>query len=785
LAACQTNAKEVFNMLIQDIRTLIENYHREADFEISEHYYETLIVQHESNTLKALSDIISSAEDDESLKKALVAFLATLWALIKHSLLSYTSLPDHPLTSLLCKIASLIATEASSPISLLMPEISFEPIAARYPDLEALSRRLGIKPILKTHILNRDGHSLIPLALLYQEALSDPEPLANIYFDVFHPAYEAKTPEDLKSHTTLDASEIERLFMHSPQTRIVKQRLSEYQHLLSLENNLLSHLKQLLLGLYENSVMKSGDEMLSDTLVFTKSQSFFAFYNALDGSDIDKIPEPIKVQINLIAKYFSEKHEEKAGIPPIGSCFATRYDDLNNAIKGHEAILASIGVNHEENGKLLHQAKIALDTAISELKDRLINHPDNYEGYDKPHSNQSVIDSFKIPLLLHRYEDIIPLLRSIAPRDLAHLFKDPSTVSSFFNHVRDLGSWALLIYELPVEILNALLSAIGKPNLRRTLVTTWAEFFRFYESFSKEKQLILLNNIDFYERDETGNTALLQTIVSGMTEVALALIDHRINLSDTDILGNIPLILAIDYNNLAVVNALIAAGVNLNAIDDDGDTALFFAIRLGYTEIALALIEHGADLSYKNEEGETALLTALALDNTIIARALIEKRQFLNEADDEGNTPLIIAAYQNNLEIVALLIAYDADLNRQDSEGNTALILAIIEDNHDIARLLIKINAVLDIENEEGQTALGLAIDKGLSDIVHVLLEKGAPLDKLTDEQLSRIGKSTKTQVEEDDLPPMDVDIRFFRKVIGEPSLDGSPPPAKTPKMDL
>lgn len=141
--------------------------------------------------LNQLAKIFNKYKNDPNLLSVLEDYLNNHWKeILEGKVISYTALPDSPVTHLLCDIAALIRDDKNknytidneqeplSIINVLMPSVYTESIMDGYPDFKAsydenthTIHDIDIKHILKTHILGRDGLYLIPVHLLTKQAI--------------------------------------------------------------------------------------------------------------------------------------------------------------------------------------------------------------------------------------------------------------------------------------------------------------------------------------------------------------------------------------------------------------------------------------------------------------------------------------------------------------------------------------------------------------------------------------------------------------------------------------
>ena len=206
----------------------------------------------------------------------------------------------------------------------------------------------------------------------------------------------------------------------------------------------------------------------------------------------------------------------------------------------------------------------------------------------------------------------------------------------------------------------------------------------------------LTNAIDL----PTKRTPLLFACSNGLTEVAVALLNHGADIHAVDKDKNTPLHLACKGGNNVLVSILLERGADVNArgfkqetpmhlaINDirtvlilwehgaDVDASnvylqspLYFACSRGCLDVALFLSEEGACIHGRTFNGSTPLHSACDNGHTDVAVSLVDRGACINSRDDNQRTPLHIAVRKGRSELAYAMLNMGADPNTVDSFG--------------------------------------------------------------------------------------------------------------------
>lgn len=201
--------------------------------------------------------------------------------------------------------------------------------------------------------------------------------------------------------------------------------------------------------------------------------------------------------------------------------------------------------------------------------------------------------------------------------------------------------------------------------------------------------------IDYYEKDEDGQTPLHRAVYGGELEATEFLLPHySIDAELGDDEGNWPLHVAAEEDEVECVKALLefdpkginrpnhkgetalhraayhdhesvvtcligAAGVNLNALNDKGLTILHRAIINHKTNTALLIIREGRSLATAglDKDGWTALHHAAANGNEAVVRQLLDCGCDPHPEAEFTKTPFWLALTYQQVEVVDLYVA--------------------------------------------------------------------------------------------------------------------------------
>ena len=259
-------------------------------------------------------------------------------------------------------------------------------------------------------------------------------------------------------------------------------------------------------------------------------------------------------------------------------------------------------------------------------------------------------------------------------------------------------------------------------------------------------EYFLKKGIDANEKDEWGNTALINACRSGYETIMKLLLDNGANVNDKTNDGQTALMYASQYKWDA--KWLLEKGANVNEKDKWGNTALTYAFDESNFDGVRLLLNHGSDINGLKYE-----FTGFDWDGCcmcevikIIEHCLMENID-LNSKDEEGMTLFMRLAgtktvcryfeganrgfeffeffIETQMEALNLLLKNGADINAKSKDGKTALHYAndytdfecdeIVQKHpHQLTKWLVKKGADVHATDNDSKTALTYAKEAGL-----------------------------------------------------------------------
>jgi FOG: Ankyrin repeat len=162
------------------------------------------------------------------------------------------------------------------------------------------------------------------------------------------------------------------------------------------------------------------------------------------------------------------------------------------------------------------------------------------------------------------------------------------------------------------------------------------------------------------QANETKETALLNAVSNGYTEIVKALIAAKADVALRNAYDFNAFTSAVAAGNQEIAGLLLDAG---SKIDDgtSGLTPLAFAASSGNTEMIRFLAARGADVNHGVKSGgQTPLISAIYGAKVESVKTLIELKANVNAKMKDGTTPLKLARKGDQEEIIALLVAAGA-----------------------------------------------------------------------------------------------------------------------------
>lgn len=397
-----------------------------------------VLLKYSQQTLNQLTAILNKSQTPERLIAQLELFLWDHWRLVQGTMLSYTALPHHEVTAILVAVAQYLAQEKNkikskadipaASVKLLMPTVNTESVSDDYPSLEPIFDEVqgewvdvDLANVLQTHSLSTQGVSLLPVRLFAALDMGiDSQQIINPYFDYKHHAADTAYLHD---------DEYERLSQHSLLTKAIFEAKKNYETLLSDQNNLLGHLRELCLKLIFNSVQVAGRELDASGGAYAAILEFNAYYQQIGVEEQHKIPRRLKLKIESLIRLISEPLFNRENTQQGETCVVVIRRSLVDAMAGCERELSVIGLQGENKAERLSQAKVQLDSCQKELLKRL--NQGEYAGQDNW--------GLTLPLMTHLELDFS--IRSDSDLKTVQTLSN-TAIKDFFRHQTLQKQWA-------------------------------------------------------------------------------------------------------------------------------------------------------------------------------------------------------------------------------------------------------------------------------------------------------------------------------------------------------
>ncbi len=430
-------------------------------------------------------------------------FLASNWAQIKGTMLSYTALPQHPVTGMLCELAECLADylnataeekdrpydeveKAHRPfcaLDLFMPGLFMESIKEndfphllpiKNPETGTWDYDLKLQDIIRTHILSDNAQTLLPVSLLlakgdFIKADANSLKIENPYYNNEYDAKQTNaTAQQRVSHPYLSEQELERLFQHSSETVAVNDALQVYLTHRDKSASLLGELSHLLKSLQLSSVNGVGAEKNAGQMIYPALAKFETFYTDLTNNPRIKaqIPEAVADEIDTLFTVSPK-------VNVMETCTATRRNALAKVVQEHEETLGQITLSQEQEDELLSKRLEDYGDAVQALEGALSKSPDEntqYYGSDAWGLTQGLLDQFEIPLAFSSLAEMTSLLRPLSGEELRSLLMETNTQRKIIETIKTLENLIILVTDMPLRLIAPLFESLGSELT--TLVST-------------------------------------------------------------------------------------------------------------------------------------------------------------------------------------------------------------------------------------------------------------------------------------------------------------------------
>lgn len=266
---------------------------------------------------------------------------------------------------------------------------------------------------------------------------------------------------------------------------------------------------------------------------------------------------------------------------------------------------------------------------------------------------------------------------------------------------------------------------------------------------------------DIEEKDEKGDTKLMQASLNGNAPLVRALLMAGANIHTTNRFGDTPLYSAVMSGNIACVRTLITENANLTIKTDNllsiaiysGRTEMFnvlldaitkscanftlntwlldFAFERKLNDIAIALIDAG--ISLENNNDYRPLLTAVKIGNPSLVKVILNAKSSFN---DNYIHLLNLAVTLPESNVALLLLNAKSRFNYEQSNLVEPLIQAVVYCKTDLVEALLKAGAnPFDLDNSTHhfpeKTPLHYALNRGFGKIAIALLNAMNPSQML------------------------------------------------------
>jgi hypothetical protein len=219
---------------------------------------------------------------------------------------------------------------------------------------------------------------------------------------------------------------------------------------------------------------------------------------------------------------------------------------------------------------------------------------------------------------------------------------------------RQIG-WLVMCAVVPGVLILSMSFAIGRRQ---------PSFHGWYGKTEELAEFVKNNPDSLNQRDELGETLLMQAVRFGKREHVQWLLEHGADVNQADSLGQTPLSDAAERDKMDVAVMLIEKGANVNAGGSFLGPPLFCAIEKKNDDMIELLQNKGADLNAQNALRGTPLHAAVHAHDRNAVEFLLSHGADPTRKNSSNETPLDLARKEGMPKIVELLEAGSSASNK-------------------------------------------------------------------------------------------------------------------------
>jgi hypothetical protein len=335
---------------------------------------------------------------------------------VKGTCLTYTAIPDSPVTQFLIQAALFVAdVQKVDALSVLMPGMDL-------PDGE-------VRQILTTHIESEDNSILYPIRLFLDE-----------------PLYITK-------------NEHQRWVNHSPLTQAYDAAKTAYAEMTHQDQTLWGQLNYLCSQLYLNSKHVRGSEYNADAGVYVSIIEFMKYYKTLDKASI---PEHVQREIDTLCSVGGE--DTYTGT--VASCIANRRMALLKAMTGNESVLKEIKPDEQIISTRITELRANLECAKHALSQSLDE--GHYSGRDTLGFNTILLTALGVTFSIHTYADL-SLFYTLHTQEITDVLQSVELREQVIAQLYPLDNLVMFTLEMPAHTLQPWLEGM-EANLSNVFI---------------------------------------------------------------------------------------------------------------------------------------------------------------------------------------------------------------------------------------------------------------------------------------------------------------------------